>query len=121
MGKGTGQRQAAERNVHRRSAVKARDRWFPPVLGSMSVVPAPELDQTEASPRRHYPIRVLIADDDDMVRQTLLEAIEQTDGIVVIGTREGRGRSDPDRVDAPPGCRTPRRPDARRGRPTRRA
>jgi EAL domain-containing protein (putative c-di-GMP-specific phosphodiesterase class I) len=86
MGKGTGQRQAAERNVHKRSAVKARDRWFPPVLGSMSVVPAPELDQTEASPRRHYPIRVLIADDDDMVRQTLLEAIEQTDGIVVIGT-----------------------------------
>ena len=39
MGKGTGQRQVAERNVHRRSAGKARDRRFPTVLGSCPSFP----------------------------------------------------------------------------------
>ncbi len=87
MGMGPGQHETVERDVSRRSAAEVRDRWFAPVRGSMSVVHAPDqLAQTETSPRRHYPIRVLIADDDDMVRQTLLEAIEQTDGIVVVGT-----------------------------------
>ena len=88
MGKGTGQRQVAERNVHQRSAAKARRPVVrPPVLGvGVRRARVPNAIRCEASPRRHYPIRVLIADDDEMVRQTLLEAIEQTDGIVVIGT-----------------------------------
>jgi EAL domain-containing protein (putative c-di-GMP-specific phosphodiesterase class I)/ActR/RegA family two-component response regulator len=87
MGEGAERRRMAERNVHPRSAAVVRDGWFAPVRGPMALVRAPDrLTQTETSPRRHYPIRVLIADDDDMVRQTLLEAIEQTDGIVVIGT-----------------------------------
>jgi EAL domain-containing protein (putative c-di-GMP-specific phosphodiesterase class I)/ActR/RegA family two-component response regulator len=82
-----GRSKTAERNMHPRSAADVRARWFAPVRGSVSVVPAPtELVQTETPPRQHLPIRVLIADDDEMVRRTLLEAIEQTDGIVVIGT-----------------------------------
>ena len=87
MGVGPGRRETVESTMSPRSAAEVRGRWFAPVRGSMSVVPSPDqLAQTQTSPRRHYPIRVLIADDDDMVRQTLLEAIEQTNGIVVVGT-----------------------------------
>ena len=50
----------------------------------LTVVPPP-------SPGRASPIRVLIADDDEMIRRTLIEAIERTDGLSVIADREGRG------------------------------
>ena len=45
----------------------------------LSVLPPP-------SPRRGSPIRVVIADDDEMIRRTLIEAIEQADGLSVVAT-----------------------------------
>lgn len=61
--------------------------WIGPERGGVSVKERlTQIARSEPQPRRHPRIRVLVADDNEMIRQTLIEAIEQTPGLVVVGT-----------------------------------
>jgi len=66
-----------------RSTSDVRRRWIP--AHAVSVAPRPRIMPTEPSHRRLSSVRVLVADDDDMIRRTLVEAIEQTEGLAVVG------------------------------------
>ncbi len=44
------------------------------------------LSQVVAPLSRRTRVRVMVADDDDLIRRTLAEAIEQTDGLEIVGT-----------------------------------
>jgi EAL domain-containing protein (putative c-di-GMP-specific phosphodiesterase class I)/CheY-like chemotaxis protein len=78
---------ATERSVSHRTSAGIRRRWFGTALASVQVAGSrPPLGEVPPSPGRTSPISVLIADDDEMIRQTLIEAIEQADGLAVIAT-----------------------------------
>jgi EAL domain-containing protein (putative c-di-GMP-specific phosphodiesterase class I)/CheY-like chemotaxis protein len=60
--------------------------WIGYAQGRVSVPKRPpEVVRSEGLPQGLSRIRVLIADDDEMIRQTLVEVIDQTDGLSVIG------------------------------------
>jgi EAL domain-containing protein (putative c-di-GMP-specific phosphodiesterase class I)/CheY-like chemotaxis protein len=63
-----------------------RRRWMGPARGSVATAEQIRLARTETSSRQSSRISVLIADDDELIRQTLVEAVEQTDGLAVIAT-----------------------------------
>ena len=63
-----------------------RRRSLLPAHGPVAVAERPtRLSGTDTSPERLSRIRVMVADDNEMIRQTLVEAIEQTEGLAVVG------------------------------------
>jgi EAL domain-containing protein (putative c-di-GMP-specific phosphodiesterase class I)/ActR/RegA family two-component response regulator len=68
------------------AAEDARRRWFGPAHGGVSVAERPSRPDHPETPLPSSRIRVLIADDDEMIRRTLVDVIDQTAGLAVIGT-----------------------------------
>ena len=77
-----------ESRISTAATASIRRPWFGSTRASTPIgEPRPHLTVLPPpSPGRRFAIRVLIADDDEMIRRTLIEAMEQADGLSVIAT-----------------------------------
>lgn len=77
-----------ESRISTAATASIRRPWFGSTRASTPIgEPRPHLTVLPPpSPGRRSRIRVLIADDDEMIRRTLIEAMEQADGLSVIAT-----------------------------------